>query len=138
MSATDQSKLEEEQVAHEKKKRMEKAQSYARQVKEMYWPKVSEVKKLELEQIKEQLKSQNVRRSAADLKTTEGGRQRLQPLKSGRGMSSNVYKNKPADISTSDYQSKEYLDTAENNLESTRTKRRLKKPVHVVEHQPAV
>ena len=121
-------------MAQEKKKRLEKAQSYARQVKEMYWPKVSEVKKLELEQIKESLKSQNIRRSAADLKASEvGGRHRLQPLKSGRGMSSNIYKNKPGDITTSDadYQSKEYLDTADNeNLESTRNKQRFihKKP----------
>jgi hypothetical protein len=61
----------------------------------MYWPKVSESKKLELEQIKEQLKSQNVRRSMADLKlgSDKGGQKqpRLDPLRSGRGASSNVY-----------------------------------------------
>ena len=112
----------------------------------MYWPKVSEVKKLELEQIKEQLKSQNIRRSAADLKASEGGgRHKLQPLRSGRGMSSNTYKNKPGDISTSeaDYQSKEYLDTADNDhLESTRNKRRLvhkkPKPAPFLEPQPVI
>lgn len=118
---------------------MEKASSYAKQVKEMYWPKVSEAKKLELEQIKEQLKSQNVRRSVADLKIGEqsstNGKAKLQPLRSGRGLSSNVYKsNTKGDESSHEYYNgglKDHseldmsnLNHSEQALESTRAKRR--------------
>ena len=64
----DQKKLEDEQINLERKKYAEKVRNYAKQVKEMYMPKVSETKALEMEQRKEQLRSQNVRRSMADLK----------------------------------------------------------------------
>ena len=48
---------EEEKLIEEKKKMVDKKQSYAKYVKEMYWPKVSTRKQLELEQFKEKLKS---------------------------------------------------------------------------------
>lgn len=41
--------IEELQLHEEKKKLAEKVKSYAKNVKEMYWPKISEEKRLELE-----------------------------------------------------------------------------------------
>lgn len=41
--------MEEESLNEEKKKLQDKVSNYAKYVKEMYWPKVSEVKKMELE-----------------------------------------------------------------------------------------
>jgi hypothetical protein len=49
VSLVDQKRLEEEQLNEERKKLKEKIGSYAKYVKEMYWPKVSEQKKMELE-----------------------------------------------------------------------------------------
>ena len=49
--------MEEEQLTEDKKKLHDKVNNYAKYVKEMYWPKVSESKKLELEHLKEQLNS---------------------------------------------------------------------------------
>jgi hypothetical protein len=59
----------------------EKKVNYAKYVKEMYWPKVSARKQLELETIKEHLKSQNIRRSSQHLKN----RDQLGPIGSNRG-----------------------------------------------------
>ena len=56
--------------ASEKKKMMEKMSNYAKYVKEMYQPKVSEKKHLELEQIKEQLQMRNVRKSVESQNNT--------------------------------------------------------------------
>lgn len=81
ISLVDQKKVDEDQQNEERKKLKDKIGSYAKYVKEMYWPKVSEAKKLELEQIKESLTSQKVRRSNADLK---GDNRRLMPMSSGR------------------------------------------------------
>lgn len=53
------SKEEEEKRKQEEKKRAEKMSSYAKYVKEMYWPKVSEAKKHELEQIRAELSARN-------------------------------------------------------------------------------
>lgn len=55
-------KMEEETLVEEKKKLVDKVNNYAKYVKEMYWPKVSESKVMELQQIKENLGSQKVRR----------------------------------------------------------------------------
>lgn len=52
-----------EATREQRKKQAEKVNNYAKYVKEMYWPKVSPRKQLELEQVKESLKSANVRRS---------------------------------------------------------------------------
>ncbi len=47
-------KLEEERrLQEEKKKLLEKVRSYAKNVKEMYWPKISEEKRQEIQYIKE-------------------------------------------------------------------------------------
>eukprot|EP00347_Sterkiella_histriomuscorum_P004265 403361109 len=95
----DSKKVEEELINAERKKYVDKVKNYAKQVKDMYFPKVSEAKQIELEQRKEQLRSQNIRRSMADLKVnssvdaSNGGRSgKLHPLGSGRGVSSSVYK----------------------------------------------
>lgn len=50
---------EEEKRKQEEKKRTEKMTSYAKYVKEMYWPKVSEAKKQELQQIRAELSARN-------------------------------------------------------------------------------
>jgi len=44
-----------------KRKLHNKVDKYAKYVKEMHWPRISENKKLELEEIKETLKNQKVR-----------------------------------------------------------------------------
>ena len=67
---------DEERMYEEKKKMADKKQSYAKYVKEMYWPKVSTRKQLELEQFKEKLKSQNLRRASQhDMNSIRTGRQ---------------------------------------------------------------
>lgn len=53
----DPKKQEDELIQAERKKYSDKIKSYAKQVKEMYWPKVSEVKQVELQQMKDKLKS---------------------------------------------------------------------------------
>jgi hypothetical protein len=94
-------------VQQERKRRLELASSYARQVKEMYWPKVSEAKKLELEHLKLQLKSQSIRRSQVDLKAAENRKhnnnihQQLQSLRTGRGASAAAHGSAGAQLDTS-------------------------------------
>jgi len=44
-------------LAEEKRKLHDKLNNYSKYVKEMYWPKVSENKKAELEKMKENLRS---------------------------------------------------------------------------------
>jgi hypothetical protein len=51
---------------------VDKVRNYAKQVKEMYWPKVSESKQMEIEKRVEQLRSQNIRRSVNDLIGPDG------------------------------------------------------------------
>jgi hypothetical protein len=41
--------IEEEKLAEEKKKLLERVRSYAKNVKEMYWPKISEEKRQEMQ-----------------------------------------------------------------------------------------
>ena len=89
VSLVDQKRLEEEQLNEERKKLKEKIGSYAKYVKEMYWPKVSEQKKMELEQIKETLQSQKVRRSI----NPDLGDKRLNPAGTGRGSAAPKSKN---------------------------------------------
>jgi len=45
----DPKKIEDEKIQEERKKYTDKVRNYAKQVKEMYWPKVSETKHLEIE-----------------------------------------------------------------------------------------
>jgi len=49
----DPRQIEEELLAEEKRKLKERVRSYARNVKEMYWPKISEEKKVEMEHLKD-------------------------------------------------------------------------------------
>jgi hypothetical protein len=80
-------------LAEEKKKLIDKVGNYAKYVKEMYWPKVSEAKKTELEMLKENPRSQKVRRSVANLKSN-GPVSKLMPiLGSARNKKGNPYNN---------------------------------------------
>ena len=54
------------------RKKAEKVESYSKYVREMYWPKVSVKKQMELENLKESLKGYAVRHSAHELKTVDG------------------------------------------------------------------
>ena len=56
--------LEEERLTEEKRKLLERVRSYAKNVKEMYWPRISEEKPEEMEQ----LKDPGVRQSILKLK----------------------------------------------------------------------
>ncbi|CDW87268.1 UNKNOWN [Stylonychia lemnae] len=84
LSVIDPKKIEDEKILEERKKYTDKVRNYAKQVKEMYWPKVSETKQLELEQRIDQLRSQNIRRSVNDL-TGDG---KNTNRRSGRGTAS--------------------------------------------------
>ena len=93
----DNSKTEEEQD-DKRKKAMERVNSYSKYVKEMYWPKVSEQKRAELEQVKESAKSQNVRRSLAN--------DRLKPLSNSKIRKLNIN----SDVDDHPYNNNEYDD----------------------------
>jgi len=54
--------IQEERLAEEKRKLQEKVRSYARNVKEMYWPKVSEDKRQEMEHLKDPSLRQSILR----------------------------------------------------------------------------
>lgn len=58
--------LEDERLTEEKRKLLERVRSYAKNVKEMYWPKISEEKRQEMEQ----LKDPGVRQSILKLKSS--------------------------------------------------------------------
>jgi hypothetical protein len=45
--------IEEERLNEEKRKLLERVRSYAKNVKEMYWPRISEEKRQEMEQLKD-------------------------------------------------------------------------------------
>ncbi len=62
--------VEEELTFEQRRKNIDKGNSYSKYVKEMYWPKISESKRIELEQIKGAIGSQKLRRSVINLKTT--------------------------------------------------------------------
>ena len=53
------------------KEKVDKINNYSRYVREIFWPKVSVKKQLELEHIKSNLKNQNIRRSAQDLQNLD-------------------------------------------------------------------
>jgi hypothetical protein len=60
-------------------------------VKEMHWPKISEKKQSELEQIKETLRSQKIKRTTRELKENEYSVGRLHPLGSAKVKKERVY-----------------------------------------------
>lgn len=57
---------EDDLLAEEKRKLQERVRSYARNVKEMYWPKVSEEKRQEMTHLKDPNLRQSVLRIAAN------------------------------------------------------------------------
>lgn len=55
-------------MKEEKRKMAEKVGNYAKYVKEMYWPKVSERKKMEMDAFMQELKQGPIRKSASTKK----------------------------------------------------------------------
>jgi hypothetical protein len=68
MFKLDNQQEDSEKVMEEKKKAAEKVGNYAKYVKEMYWPKVSLKKKMELQSIRDEFKITPLRKSASTTK----------------------------------------------------------------------
>ncbi len=62
-----------EQSREERRKAKDKIHNYAKYVKEMYWPKVSTRKQVELQAIREHIDKRNIRRSVNDLSSAQTG-----------------------------------------------------------------